>query len=333
MYIKPKENTEMKAFVLKQYNTPGWVELHELAMPELEAGKVRVRIKAFSVNPVDYKIAKGAFILPLPRVIGIDFAGIIEQTGADVFGFVEGQHVFGLANLFTQGTFAEYVDVDQFALSRMPAGLSFAEAAVIPCAGITAWQAVMQKAVIPQGSNVFITSGGGGVGGFAIQFAHLLGANVITTASKNFQRIYGLGASHIINYKTESIKDRIMELTAQEGVHAVIDMVSPESAYENAKLLRYNGAIVSIQGRPEQWPFDPFTKAITMAEVALGAAYVSGDKESLREMAKAGEVIAKLIVEKKVDPMISHEYRFDQLQQALSQVSSRTTEGKVVVLV
>lgn len=203
MYIKPKENSEMKAFVLKQYNTPGWVELHELAMPELEAGKVRVRIKAF----------------------------------------------------------------------------------------------------------------------------------VITTASKNFQRVYGLGASHIINYKTESIKDRIMELTAQEGVHAVIDTVSPESAYENAKLLRYNGAIVSIQGRPEQWPFDPFTKAITMAEVALGAAYVSGDKESLREMAKAGEVIAKLIVEKKVDPMISHEYRFDQLQQALSQVSSRTTEGKVVVLV
>lgn len=321
----------MKAFVLSHYNAPDWVELKEVDLPPLVDDKVRIAIKAVSVNPVDFKIAKGEFALPLPRIIGIDFSGYVVECGTCITDFHPGDAVFGLADLFTQGTFAQFIDMNPAALSRMPKGISFPEAAVIPCAGITAWQAIMQKVVIPKGSSILITSGGGGVGGFAIQFARLLETQIITTASKNFERIYKLGATDIINYKNESIPDRVQEITKGKGLKTVIDLVSPESAYENAKLLRYNGSIVSIQGRPQASPFAPFTHALTLSEVALGAAYSAGDDLSLQEMAKAGEEIAALIVAKKVDPMITHIYSFEDIPEVLSQVASRQTEGKVVV--
>ena len=322
----------MKAYVLKKY-TPGWLSLEEIELPPLASDRVRIRIKAVSVNPVDFKIVQGEFVLPLPRIIGIDFSGEISDKGSEVKNFRIGDRVFGLANLFTQGTFAQYVDIDPNALSRMPETLTFEEAAVIPCAGITAWQAIMQKVAIPPESTLFITSGGGGVGGFAIQFARMLNTHIITTASKDFDRLHQLGAHHIINYKTESIPERIKELTDGHGVKTVVDMVSPQSAEQNAMLLRYNGSLVTIQGRPSGFLFEPFSKSVTFAEVALGAAYVAGDKLSLREMAQAGEEIARLICAKKIDPMISKIFKFEQLPEALTQVASRQTNGKVVVLV
>lgn len=322
----------MKAFVLKEVGQQGWGEFDDVQLPELDPNKIRVKVKAVSINPVDYKISKGdKFKVNTPKILGCDFAGDVYQIGDNVSMFSPGQRVAGLASLLGQGSFAEYVDVDPLVLFIIPDGVTYKEAAVVPCAGVTAWQAIMEKVIVPNDSFIFITAGGGGVGGFAIQFATKCGAKPITTASSENKRIYDLGAEHIINYKTEDIAERVNEITLGEGVKTVIDMVSSNSAKENAKLLAYNGSIVTIQGQLSEAPFPPFTKAITIAEVALGAALMVGDKASMKCFSEAGSKILHMIKNKEIDPMITMEFKFEDIQKAFDQISSRTTKGKIVI--
>src|SRR5690606_32904139 len=157
------------------------------------------------------------------------------------------------------------------------------------------------------------TSGGGAVGGFAIQLAKMKGAKVITTASTNLDRIYKLGADHIIDYTTENIHERVMEITRGEGVEVVIDMISPKSAEENSQLLRYNGALVTIAGRLKENPFPGFSKAIVLVEIAIGGVYPAGDERSLRELGAAGKQMAEWIAEGKISAMITESMMFEKL--------------------
>lgn len=326
----------MKAFVLKNQGQEGWGEFCDMQLPVLDPNKIRVKVKAASINPVDYKISKGdgKFKVSTPKILGCDFAGDIDQIGENVSMFSPGQRVAGLASLTGHGSFAEYVDVDPHILFIIPDEVSYEEAAVVPCAGITAWQAIIEKVATPYDSFIFITAGGGGVGGFAIQFASkILRGKPITTATQGYERIYALGAEHIINYKTEDIPERVNEITLGQGVKTVIDMISPESAMENSKLLCFNGAIVTVQGRLPEFPFPPFTKAVTIGEVALGASLMHNDIPSMKAISKAGEIILHMIKDKQIDPMITHTFKFDELPKAFDMISSGKTQGKISITI
>ncbi len=317
----------MKAFVLNEKK----LELHAVAKPEIKANQVLIKTKSISLNPVDYKVTQGAFNLSTPRIIGIDVAGEVIEIGADVADIVVGDKVFGMVNIFETGSFAEFVAMDSEALSLMPEGLSYQDAATLPCAGITAWQAIMEKINLRKGQTIFITSGNGAVGNFAIQLAKFKGATVITSASKNFEELKSLGADYVIDYKQTDVKEGILSVTNGKGVDYIINSRSGVDIEQLAEALRFNGAIVGIAGIPKQYPFKPFTKAAGVSEVALVAAYSGGDKESLREISLAGKQLADLVASKAVKTSINTVLGFEQIPHGLELISKGEADGKIVI--
>lgn len=321
----------MKALLLKKVGTPYELEIGEAETPAPGKNEVRIRVHATSINPVDYKFAKWGDSLSLPHILGIDAAGVIDEIGEGVTGWKKGDRVIALTNLYRWGAFAEYVVVDADVVSAIPDALTFEAAAVIPCAGITAWQAVYRKLHLEKGQSVLITAAGGGVGGFAVQLAKMIGLQVYATASRNPERIKALGANAVIDYTKEDVVKRVMDLSGGRGIDAVIDLVSEESSASLLPVLRHNGQIVSIAGRINENTSPQWAKSISIHEVALGFAYQHGDAENLKDIARGGDYMAKLIADGKIDPTISETIGFEQIPAALLASEAGHTTGKVVV--
>lgn len=300
-------------------------------MPVPGPREVRIKVASSSINPVDFKFAKGGNSLSLPHVLGIDAAGVIDAVGPDVSGWKAGDRVITMNNLLRWGGFAEYVVVSQDAISAIPQHLAFDSATTIPCAGITAWQAVYRKAHLEAGQSILVNAGGGGVGGFVIQLAKDLGATVYATASSAPERIIKLGADAVINYKTENVVERVMALSASRGVDAVIDMVSGEASAALLPVLRHNGHLVSVSGRVDMHPVPAWTKAISLHEVALAFAYQHGDSENLRDIARGGTFMAQRMADGRLDPMISQVIPLEDVPDALRLAEAGKTQGKVVI--
>jgi NADPH:quinone reductase-like Zn-dependent oxidoreductase len=188
----PKERRTMKAFVLDRHGKKAALRPADVPPPELRDDEVLVEVHAAGVNLLDSKIRDGEFklILPyrLPLVLGHDVAGVVARVGARVRTFKPGDEVYARADDFRIGSFAEFVPVKESSLAFKPRGLTMEEAASIPLVGLTAWQALVEKAQLRKGQKVFIQAGSGGVGTFAIQLARQLGATVATTTSAGIAR-------------------------------------------------------------------------------------------------------------------------------------------------
>ncbi|MDI6401845.1 zinc-binding dehydrogenase [Balneolaceae bacterium ANBcel3] len=321
----------MKALLLQESGSPYKLELSESKLPEPAKGEVRIKTKAVSLNPVDYKFAKNGHFLEKPHILGIDIAGIIDKTGPEVHRFKAGDAVFGLLNLHRHGSFAEYAVADEHALCHIPEGLGFRETSTIPCAGITAWQALFRKSHLLSGQNILITAGGGGVGGFAIQLAKNYGLNVLTTSSTEQDHVRKLGADVVIDYTREDIVEKTMEATKGKGVHHVIDLVSSDSAESLLPVLRHNGSLVCIAGRVDMNSTAKWAKAISFHEVALGFAYQHGDTENLKDIAHGGAWMAEAMKVGTIDPMITKTISLDKIPAALSELETGHVKGKIVV--
>lgn len=321
----------MKALQLNKVGSPYDLSIENVAIPQPGHGEIRVKVAYSSINPVDFKFARGGNSLSLPHVLGIDSAGIVDAVGTGVSRWKVGDRVITLNNLLRWGGFAEYVVVSQDIVSAIPDSLRFDAAATIPCAGITAWQAVHRKAHLEEGQSILVSAGGGGVGGFIIQLSKLLGATVYTTASSEPARLLKLGADAVINYKTENVIDHVMRLTKGRGVDVVIDMISGQNSAALLPVLRHNGHLVSVSGRIDTHPTPAWTKAISLHEVALAFAYQHGDSENLRDIARGGEFMAQLMSVGKIDPMVSHVIPLDGVPNALRDAEVGKTQGKVVV--
>ena len=220
------EDAAMKAFVLDRYAKKSALRLAEVPRPALRDDEVVVRVHAAGVNLLDAKIRDGEFkrILPyrLPVILGHDVAGVVVETGAAVREFKPGDEVYARADDFRIGTFAEFVPVKAASLALKPGNLTMQEAASIPLVGLTAWQALVDKARLKEGEKVFIQAGSGGVGTFAIQLAKHLGATVATTTSApNAALVKDLGADVVIDYRTqdfeEVVRDYDVVLNSQDG--------------------------------------------------------------------------------------------------------------------
>jgi NADPH:quinone reductase-like Zn-dependent oxidoreductase len=216
----------MKAFVLERYGKKRALLSTEVPPPELRDDEVLVEVHAASVNQLDTKIRDGEFKLVLPYrtplVMGHDVAGVVREVGARVTQFEPGDEVYARADDFRIGTFAEQVAVKEASLARKPNGLTMEEAASIPLAGLTAWQALVERANLKKGQTVFIQAGSGGVGSFAIQLAKHLGATVATTSgSTNVALVKSLGADVVVDYKTQDfenvLRDVDVVLHSQDG--------------------------------------------------------------------------------------------------------------------
>src|SRR6476620_9256269 len=239
----------MKALIVDRYGR-GSGRLGEMPEPELREDDVLVQVHAAGVNQLDSKIRDGEFklILPyrLPLILGHDVAGVVVEVGPRVRQFKAGDEIYARADDFRIGTLAEFVPVKEASLALKPKDLSMEEAASIPLVGLTAWQALVEKAGLKKGQKVFIQAGSGGVGTFAIQLAKHLGATIATTTSTtNLALVKSLGADIVIDYKTQDFEDVLRDydvvLNSQDG----------KTLQKSLRVLKRGGKLISISGPPD----------------------------------------------------------------------------------
>ena len=206
----------MKSAQIKKYGGSEVVEITQnTSTPNVPAaGKVLVTIKAAGVNPVDWKIREGYFqqMIPLqfPFTLGMDFSGIIKETGKDISDFKQGDEVYGQAGVVTggSGAFAEMAMANAENITHKPKRLSHVEAAPLPLVGVSAWRALIENIGLSKGQRILIHGGAGGIGSIAIQIAKNLGAFVATTVSANDKTfVQELGADQVVDYKSQNFED------------------------------------------------------------------------------------------------------------------------------
>jgi NADPH:quinone reductase-like Zn-dependent oxidoreductase len=325
----------MKAFVVAKVADRVNMHIQEIEKPEPKAGEIRIRIYAVGLNPVDYKAADwGHVAWTYPHILGVDGAGVVDKIGAEVERFKVGDRVYGLFDLTLPGCFADYAVATAQTMALMPGKLSFEEAAAIPCAGWTAYQALHRKLHLHEGQRILIHAGSGGVGSFAIQMARRQGLKVITTCShENAPYVRDLGAEYVIDYRTEDIFDRLMGYTDGKGVHAVIDTIGGPLINENFKLLDFGGSFVGLVDVPDISTAPMFEKALSMHMIFLGGAYTMGTLEDQKELAIIGAEMAKMIEEKKLISTLTEILPFEKIPEGLERLATHRVRGKLVARV
>lgn len=239
----------MRAITYSRYGSADVLELTEQPDPHPGADVVVVRVRAASVNPVDWKVRQGyldgVLETQFPVVPGWDVAGVVEQVGLDTPEYAVGDEVYGYVrkDWVHGGTFAELVAAPVRTLARKPASLSFTEAAAVPLTGLTAYQSI-RRAGVRAGQTVLVHAAAGGVGAFAVQIARSLGARVVGTASEgNHDFLRSLGAE-AVTYG-DGLADRVRAL-APDGVDVALDYVGGDAVDVSAAVLADGGTIASI---------------------------------------------------------------------------------------
>jgi NADPH:quinone reductase-like Zn-dependent oxidoreductase len=323
----------MKAIVSRCYGPPSVLRLEDIAKPVPAADELLVRVHAASVNPLDWHYMEGKPYLlrmgagmgapEVPR-LGVDFAGTVEAVGSAVTHFKPGDEVFGGRT----GAFAEYVTIrESRALTLKPANVSFAQAAAVPIAAITALQALRDKGHLQPGQKVLVNGASGGVGTFAVQIAKSYGAEVTGVCStRNVPLIRSLGADHVIDYSREDF--------TQGGQHydLIIDTVGSHSLLAYRRVLNPSGIVV-IVGSTSVGDWVGFL--VTPIDAIVLSKFVS--QKFVPFLAELNHedlsVLAGLMQSGKVTPSIDRTYSLRDVPAAMKYVEEGHARGKVVISV
>ena len=232
----------MQAVVMHETGDPDVLRYEETDRPEPGEGEVLIRVHAASVNPVDWKIRRGFVNTPLPTVLGNDVSGTVETSRAD--GFAEGDEVFGIS---ASGGYAEYSTASAGVIAKKPEGVSHEQAAAIPVAGLTAWQALFDRGGLQRGQTALVAGAAGGVGHFAVQFAKVAGARAIGTGStRNRDFVLGLGAEEYVDYTQYDVGEAV------SGADVALDTVGGDTTASLLPAVREGGILVTIAGDPHE---------------------------------------------------------------------------------
>jgi len=231
----------MRAVVMHETGGPDVLQLEDVDPPEPGEGEVLIRVHAASVNPIDWKMRRGGPGRPLPAVLGIDASGTVEVSRTEGFG--EGDEVFGRAS----GAYAELATAPAGQIARKPAELSHEQAAAIPVAGMTAWQGLFDHGGLERGQTALIAGAAGGVGHFAVQFAHVAGARVIGTgSSRNRDFVLGLGADEYVDYTQQEVGEAV------GGADLAFDTVGGDTTASLVSAVGEGGMLVTIANAPPE---------------------------------------------------------------------------------
>ncbi len=304
----------MKAIRIQNFNDVPAIQ--EVPVPDIAPDQVLVRVQAAALNPLDTLVVSGIarhfFDIKLPITLATDFAGTIERVGSAVTQWKAGDQVVGWADAGSSGGLAEFAAIPATACVALPTRLSPAEGAAIPTAGITAWHALFSAAGLKSGETVLIHAGAGGVGSFAVQFAHKVGARVIATASGDGLALArSLGADEVFDYQTQDFTT----LVAQ--VDAVLDLVGGETQLRSLGVLRAGGRLISTAMPPDE-------AAAKAYDVSASIFYAKPYADRLGELVTA-------ISEQGVQVVIDRYVPFQSFSEAWTRLTSRQARGKIVV--
>lgn len=318
--------------------TPGQdlssLTLGDWPLPEPGAGEVRVAVRAASLNPVDWKLCTGfASWWDSPHVPGVDAAGVVEALGPGVTAFAVGDRVAWHHDLRREtGTFADITTTSAHVLARIPEGVSFAAAAALPCAGMTAYQALVRKCRIEAGQVVLVQGASGGTGGFAVQIAKSVGCEVIALARpQHADRVRALGADHVLDYRAGDLAAQVRAI-APDGVDVMFEVLKAENVAQNFVHIRFNGQFVTTDPLPDMSNVPAYTYALSIHEVALGGAYGAGDLRTQRDFAVMLEALLAQVARGEIDPMITETIGMEDIPNALQRLRDRAVDGKIVAV-
>jgi NADPH:quinone reductase-like Zn-dependent oxidoreductase len=299
----------MQAVLIRETGSPDVLHYEEADRPEPDDGEVLIRVSAVSVNPVDWKQRRGLAQTEVPAVLGRDVSGTVERSRAD--GFTEGDDVFGMA---ASGGYAEYTTASAAAIAKKPDGLSHEQAAALPVAGMTAWQAVFDRGGLEHGQTALIAGAAGGVGHLAVQFAKHAGARVIGTgSSRNRDFVLGLGADDYVDYTEQDVRQAV------SGVDMAFDTVGGDTTQALVPTVREGGVLVTIASAPPE-----------------EAARARGVRAELLVMTPSSEQlarIAELVAGGEVRVEISQVLPLTEVRRAHELSESGHTRGKIVLTV
>jgi NADPH2:quinone reductase len=305
----------MKAIALTETGGVDRLRLMDLPTPEPGPGEVLVRVLAAGVNLVDTLFREGYLDSGRrPLVMGSDLSGVVERVAPGVNDFAVGDEVYGYKRL-GDGTYAEYAVLPATWLARKPASLSHVEAAAFPCAGLTAYQSVVDALGVQAGETVVVTAAAGGVGSVAVQLAADRGATVLGTASaRNHDYVRGLGAADVVDYAAgdwvAAVRERV-----DTGADALLEAVGGETKRQAPKALRDGGRLVWITGDPAP-----------RLERGISGAEVHGlpRRDTL-------DALAALIEARRLRLPIEHVYPLTEAAAAHNRVATGHVRGKLVI--
>lgn len=322
----------MTAVVYRCYGSSSVLRLEQVDIPQPADNEMLVRIRAASVNPLDWHYMRGSpYIMRLSSGIGkpndvrvgVDFSGVVVAAGSDVTRFEIGDEVFGGRN----GAFSEYVTVrENGAVVHKPVNVSFEEAAAAPIAAITALQALRDHARVKPGDRILINGASGGVGTFAVQIAKSMGAEVTGVCStRNVEMVRSLGADFVVDYKSENYTN------GNQPYDAIIDNVGNHSLSANLDVLTDDGSLVLVGGAKGDW-IGPMIGPIKAAFLSpfvdqnvgmMLSEFRQADLESLASLMASGAVTA----------VIDRRYTLEEIAEAIDYSESGRARGKIVITV
>jgi NADPH:quinone reductase-like Zn-dependent oxidoreductase len=318
------------AVTYRCYGSPDDLVFEEQEIPAPVGEQVLIRVKAASVNPLDWHYMRGSPYLmrlgsglgaPNDHRMGVDFAGVVEAVGPDVSSFKPGDRVFGAAD----GAFAEYVLADEdSAIVPLPEGVSFQHAAALPIAAVTALQALRDKGRVQAGDKVLINGASGGVGTFAVQIAKSLGAEVHGVCStRNVEMVRSLGADHVWDYTQEDYTE------SDEAYDVIVDMVGNHSIGRNRGVLEPDGRLVVVGGPKGNW----IAPLIRPAGVMLQSLFA--DQELLLILAQLRREdlaeLADMVADGRVTPVLDYVFPFAEARDAVRYSETGRARGKIII--
>jgi len=312
----------MKAVVIRRYGDAQVLQYEDVEQPKIQPTQILVKVRASSINPIDWKIRQGMLSLltgsKFPKILGFDVAGDVVEVGSQVTRFKPGDAIYGSTS-FPGGGYAEFAAIPENLAVLKPTNLSYEEAAAVPLAALTSLQALRDGGNIQTGQNVLVNGAAGGVGTFAVQIAKALGAVVTgVSSSRNLDLVKSLGADRVIDYTQQ-------DFTADTTEYDIIfDAVGKRSLSQTKKVLKPNGIYITT-----------LPSAETVVQSVL-TAFLPGQKAKLvleKPNAKDLVDLKELIEAGKIRPVIDRTFPLQELAAAHSYSESGRAAGKIAIAV
>jgi NADPH:quinone reductase-like Zn-dependent oxidoreductase len=312
----------MKAFTKTKYGGPEILQLEDIEKPSLKHSHILVKVSANSANPADWHTLRGKpffarFIFglfkPKEKILGADFAGVVEEVGNDVSHFKAGDRVFG--ETLTGGAFAEYACVPANVCALMPEGIDFPEMASVPIAGLTALQALITHGQLKEGESVLINGSSGGVGHFAVQIAKAYGAKVSAVCSgRNIDFVKTLGADQVIAYDKEDIHQH-------NGRYNLVIDTNGNLSHEDYKRMGQRGVMVGFTTMGHMI----LLLLIRAFSISSNSIYRQSQHKRFRDVSIADQ-------NREIKVHLERIYSYKNIPEAIKYIEAMHTKGKVAMV-
>jgi NADPH2:quinone reductase len=323
----------MKALICAEYGPPQNLSVQEVAAPRPGPGQVLVDVKASALNFPDGLMVQGLYQVkpPLPFTPGAELAGLVKELGAGVQGLAVGDRIIGFPGL---GAFAEECVVSAERVMPLPAGMDFASGAALVLTYGTSLHALADCGRLQPGETLLVLGAAGGVGAAAVEIGKAMGARVIAAASSEDKLALcrQLGADATINYSSEDLRKRALELTEGRGIDVVYDPVGGDYTESALRAMAWRGRLLIVGFAAGEIPRIPLNLALLKERQLVGVYWGDSVKHDPRGHVKNMKQLMAWFAEKKIKPAVSEQVALAQAPDAIARILARQVKGKVVIL-